>query len=144
MGQERWQPAHAEDNGELQTPFVLKWYQALGSLSRFLQLRTADPAFQLPLVLDEDESKICRPPSTPSSTLLIGRSGTGKTSIAQHLLYEACCRKERRSGDGAENVVFLCKSRTLCSQVSRNLAELAAPIGLDIPTSDVLGNSGHS
>ena len=100
-------------------------------------------AFQLPMLLDQQEMRLTAPQQT--STLLVGRSGTGKTSIAIEKLYRTAAANAHRAaalrlggggaggaggdaggagGDGLAphvNVLFVCRSRTLCSQVQRHL-----------------------
>jgi hypothetical protein len=107
-------------------------------------------AFQLPMLLDQQEMRLTAPQQT--STLLVGRSGTGKTSIAIEKLYRTAAANAHRAaalrlvggggggggGDGGAggndlaphvNVLFVCRSRTLCSQVQRHFLELLVPLG---------------
>ena len=93
--------------------------------------------FQLPLLLDQHEQMLAAP--SACSTLLVGRSGTGKTSIALDILYstqEANIKRrhQRRSGASSGvaphvNTLFLCKSRTLVSRVQGHLEQLMLPLG---------------
>ena len=88
------------------------------------------------MLLDQQEMRLTAPQTPPCSTLLVGRSGTGKTSIAIEKLYRTAAANVRRAtalrggvgvgGEGIEphvNVLFVCKSRTLCNQVQRHFHE---------------------
>ena len=52
-------------------------------------------AFQLPMLLDQQEMRLTAPQQT--STLLVGRSGTGKTSIAIEKLYRTAAANAHRA-----------------------------------------------
>jgi hypothetical protein len=147
---EVWNPCHAdEEDSSVQVPYVIKWYAASDQLLHLMlggRTSAAEPkpveAFHLPMLLDQQEMRLSAPQQT--STLLVGRSGTGKTSIAIEKLYRTAAANAERAaalrlaggggGGGGGfaahvNVLFVCRSRTLCSQVQRHFLELLVPLG---------------
>ena len=57
------------------------------TLPKLLLLNPDVQDVQLPLLLDAHEEALVPPPQPTCSTLLVGRSGTGKTSLCNELLY---------------------------------------------------------
>ena len=123
------------------------------TLPKLLLLNPDVQDVQLPLLLDAHEEALVPPPQPTCSTLLVGRSGTGKTSLCNELLYRTHAANERRrvaeqrvaegaparleaEGEDAPphaNVLFLCKSRTLASRIESHHAGLVAPLGAQPP-----------
>jgi len=155
---ETWYPVHAElSSDEVTVPFIVKFFALTGTLVRFLlMLPPKDDGelndFQLPMILDARELSLCSGTSLdtgPCSTLVVGRSGTGKTSIVVQLLYDTqvanLCRgtsalaEALRSAGTAPlsiseanqhcNVLFVTKSLTLCHQVERQHRALMSTLG---------------
>lgn len=158
-----WHPVHAEDTGECSVPYIIKWYMITDTFSK-LMLCTSDVSgegfdlsqgsFHLPLLLDSHEQTLAAPVGPPCPTMLVGRSGTGKTSIALEIIYRAqeanaervgegvAARDTREAASGATaeepppaaqshcNLLFLCKSKTLVSRVESHCQQLALPLGV--------------
>ena len=163
-----WHPQHAEDTGELQVPYILKWYRVSDALVHYLLVlapqgggsdaRQSD--FQLPMLLDEHERKLASfadddpggaSPSSSSSRLVVGRSGTGKTSIALEILMrlhtsnKAIAHEAQAVENGGwsiaqgggsdacphghKNTIFVCKSKTLGVSVSKHFDDLVCVLG---------------
>ena len=102
---ERWHPTHAEmSSDEVVVPYVVKWFAVSDVLVRYLlQLAPrlgagakadVDGDFQLPMLLDSAELALCSAQSPPRSSLVVGRSGTGKTCVVLQTLYELRLRNE--------------------------------------------------
>ena len=141
-----WHPTNAEETGELHVPSIVKWHIMSDAVAQLLlKPKTNALPFQLPMLLDEKESGIAAlgGPSPACSTVLVGRSGTGKTSICMQMLFDAHAANLDRLRPAAsvandENalgarrepvcVVFLCKSRTLHTNVSKQFEDLVRPL----------------
>ena len=165
----QWHPMHTDDAGELAVPYIIKWYAVSDTFARLLlcpsyvlgkgtMVDLSQENFQLPLLLDQTEQQLAAP-STASSTLLVGRSGTGKTSIAMEILFRLQeanrarsdeLRKRQRDstqspnstgatgedvGDDTDglpphtNAIFVCKSKTLVCRVEAHFEQLMLPLG---------------
>ena len=89
-----WHPAHAEEGtgGEVAVPFILKWFPLNDLLLRtFLVVADGKPFshdIQLPMLLDQKECSIVGTAAQANAQLVLGRSGTGKTSVALQMLFE--------------------------------------------------------
>ncbi|EOD22217.1 hypothetical protein EMIHUDRAFT_463681 [Emiliania huxleyi CCMP1516] len=107
---DQWHPVHSDEGGDVSVPYVIK----LLLLTEELLGEACDLAqrgFHLPLLLDAHEQSLVPPPQPTCSTLLVGRSGTGKTSLALEILYRVqetnsarraardAALRERASGD---------------------------------------------
>lgn len=131
-----WHPCHAEASNELQVPLIVKWYRVERQLASFLLSPETDAQidFQLPMLLDTFEKALIEPRFADSeegasklqSRLVVGRSGTGKTSIALALLYNTQLENlARPAGSAAHlNALFVCKSKTLANSVGKHFDEL--------------------
>lgn len=153
-----WHPVHAEDDGDLQIPYIIKWFALSNQLAQYLLVLAPEAAeetsaqltadFQLPMLLDEREralSAFAERTST-SSRLVVGRSGTGKTSIALDILCRihtdnvglsshdgvgASSDVAVPSGASTLNTLFVCKSKTLCVSVAKHFDDLARCVRAD-------------
>lgn len=156
---ENWHPIHAEDASELPVPFIIKWFPVSGVLTRyFLVAQPSSPAseVQLPMLLDEKEKMIAAPPSPSRATLIVGRSGTGKTSIALQKLFDVQVANELHAGGPVAavlrasgmlsmgeaapglagpgshtNVLFVTKSLTLTRSLGRQFTAMLQTVGLE-------------
>ena len=168
---ENWHPIHAEGaDAELPVPFILKWFPLNGIVARYFLLvaheQAAAAEVHVPMLLDEREKGIANPTTPLSATLIIGRSGTGKTSIALQILFELQCANTLRAGgavaDGLRllgglavgeagndagalpahsNVIFMTKSLTLTRSLQRQFAAMLQTLGLPIiPTATLIEN----
>lgn len=138
-----WYPRHADDNGELQVPYIIKWYRICDQLVHYLLVLMPEAGdalqadFQLPMLLDENEQKLSAfADGYGGSRLLVGRSGTGKTSIALDILlklHTANCTvaPSPEAYKDHKDTIFVCKSKKLCVSVSKQFDELVRVWGCD-------------
>eukprot|EP00960_Hanusia_phi_P018931 557842-Hanusia_phi.AAC.1 len=117
---------------------VLKFYalsdEFLKSLSDFeknkMSLQRAEAAFpEFPFIPDDREDEIInrRIANSTCSTILVGRSGTGKTSIAINRMWKMyCCLSVNEAKTQDYNQVFVTANRVLRDQVRKSFKNMQA------------------
>ena len=137
-------------------PYIIKWYKVSDLLAHYLLVDSPSGGdsdvqlqadYQLPMLLDGREQALAdfADGEPTCSKLVVGRSGSGKTSVALDILYRLHITNVRlecpelrskatdtfpSSSTGHLNVLFVCKSKTLCASISKHFDDLCRPLGL--------------
>eukprot|EP00775_Hariotina_reticulata_P001454 gene1454-1796_t len=113
-------------NGAEDVYTLLKTYTISSTLLRAVLRGQGEDEVDFPFRVSEAELRIIEAiPRPPASMLLLGRSGTGKTTVLVFRLFGAWLSKYQHS-EGHLQAVFVTASATLKEQVSRTFRKLQA------------------
>jgi len=117
---------------------LIKFYTMDGHVARRMLMMKEGQNIELPFVMSREEEEIVR---RPGSVLVLGRSGTGKTTTLLHRMYfeGKCLRSHADEVDNEETMccrqLVVTASPILCDAIRRSYCNMCETFGVKIESS---------